>query len=140
MKITLPFLLIFSIISLSRGQSTDSHPISVDTDDEPASAPVDIDAAAGDAGKECAADDCPESVETISETSNVESTTESATETTTTTDEVSEDDPNCPPRPHVIRCAAKYLDTNHNGRLEKEELESAMGGVSWLLRGDSITF
>ena len=45
-----------------------------------------------------------------------------------------EEDPKCPSRPHVIRCAAKYLDTNNNGALERSELEDAMGGVSWILR------
>ena len=45
------------------------------------------------------------------------------------------EDPKCPSRPHVVRCAAKYLDTDQNGALEREELDSAMKGVSWIVRG-----
>ena len=72
----------------------------------------------GDAGKECAADDC------------------ASDETAAPAVEASgEEDPKCPSRPHVIRCAAKYLDTNSNGALERVELETAMGEVSWIVRG-----
>jgi len=73
-----------------------------------------------DAGKECAADGscAPE------ESAPAESAPA-----------VEEEDPKCPSRPHVIRCAAKYLDTNQNGALEREELDNAMGSVSWILRG-----
>ena len=46
-----------------------------------------------------------------------------------------EENTKCPSRPHVIRCAEKYLDTNRNRALEREELESAMGSVSWIVRG-----
>lgn len=56
---------------------------------------------------------------------------EEAEESTTT---AAEEDPSCPSRPHVIRCAAKYLDTNQNGQLERSELETAMNAVPWLLR------
>ncbi|KAL7427136.1 hypothetical protein ACHAXM_000723 [Skeletonema potamos] len=56
---------------------------------------------------------------------------EKAEESTTT---AAEEDPSCPSRPHVIRCAAKYLDTNQNGQLERSELETAMNAVPWLLR------
>jgi hypothetical protein len=45
------------------------------------------------------------------------------------------EDPKCPSRPHVVRCAAKFLDANQNGALEREELESAMKNVSWIVRG-----
>ena len=38
----------------------------------------------------------------------------------------------------MIRCAAKYLDTNQNGMLERSELESVMQTVPWLLRGEFI--
>ena len=55
--------------------------------------------------------------------------------------EAEEEDPKCPSRPHVIRCAAKYLGTNHNGALEREELESVMNSVPWLLRSEySLSF
>ena len=48
---------------------------------------------------------------------------------------IEEEDPKCPSRPHIIRCAAKYLDTNQNGALERAELENAMNDVSWIVRG-----
>ena len=49
--------------------------------------------------------------------------------------EEEEEDPKCPSRPHIIRCAAKYLDTNNNGALERTELDDAMAQVSWIVRG-----
>jgi hypothetical protein len=49
--------------------------------------------------------------------------------------EEEEEDPKCPSRPHIIRCAAKYLDTNDNGALERTELDDAMAQVSWIVRG-----
>ena len=93
---------------------------------------IEVASDAGDAAKECTADDetCispPKEDEEIPEVKE-----EDATESTTTTTE--EEDPSCPSRPHVIRCAAKYLDTNKNGALEKSELEVAMNAVPWLLR------
>ena len=46
--------------------------------------------------------------------------------------ETTEEDPNCPSRALVIRCAGKYLDTNQNGKLERAELEAAINRyVSW---------
>lgn len=44
-------------------------------------------------------------------------------------------DPRCPSRPHIIRCAAQYLDTNHNGKLERKELETAIDKLPWYSRG-----
>jgi hypothetical protein len=44
-------------------------------------------------------------------------------------------DPNCPSRPHIIRCAAHYLDTNHNAKLERLELEDAISKLPWYQRG-----
>ena len=49
-------------------------------------------------------------------------------------EEEEEEDPACPSRPHIIRCAQKYLDTNQNNQLEKSELETAMNSVPWILR------
>lgn len=46
-----------------------------------------------------------------------------------------EEDPNCPSRPHIIRCAGKYLDTNQNRLLERVELENAIDGLSFFSRG-----
>lgn len=92
---------------------------------------IEDDAPAGDAGKECAADDCAatESIDAVDSATDTAKAAESAA-----TAEV-EEDAYCPSRPHVIRCAAKYLDTNQNGRLERSELESVMQTVPWLLRG-----
>ena len=45
------------------------------------------------------------------------------------------EDPNCPSRPYVIRCAAEYLDTNKNGKLERGELQSAIDSLPWFSRG-----
>ena len=44
-------------------------------------------------------------------------------------------DPNCPSRPHIIRCAAHHLDVNQNGQLERKELEDAIGKLPWYSRG-----
>lgn len=48
---------------------------------------------------------------------------------------VIEEDPNCPSRPHIIRCAAAYLDENHNGKLERKELSDAINKLPWYSRG-----
>jgi len=40
-------------------------------------------------------------------------------------------DPNCPDRDHIIRCAGKYLDKNKNGKLDRAELEEAIGSLPW---------
>ena len=45
------------------------------------------------------------------------------------------EDPKCPSRPHIVRCAAEYLDTNKNNKLEREELESAIAKLPWYARG-----
>ena len=45
------------------------------------------------------------------------------------------EDPKCPSRPHIVRCAAAYLDTNKNNQLETEELESAIASLPWYARG-----
>lgn len=57
--------------------------------------------------------------------------------TETTQEEVIEEeiDPSCPSRPHIIRCAAHYLDTNHNNKLERSELEDAIAKLPWYSRG-----
>ena len=127
MKISLPSIVLLSIVAISQGQdAAGPGPVSVKTGGA-ASAETNpeivVDANDGDAGKECAADDCAEE-------------NASSEESETTTNETSEEeDTNCPSRPHVIRCAAKYLDANQNGKLEKEELDNVMKKVPWLLRG-----
>lgn len=45
------------------------------------------------------------------------------------------EDPKCPSRPHIIRCASAHLDLNKNGKLEKEELQTAIDALPWLARG-----
>lgn len=53
-----------------------------------------------------------------------------------TFEEIKEEiDPNCPSRLHIIRCAAHYLDTNHNAKLERKELEDAIAKLPWYQRG-----
>ena len=46
-----------------------------------------------------------------------------------------EEDPNCPSRERVIRCAGIHLDTNQNGFLERAELQSAIDRLPWYSRG-----
>jgi len=53
--------------------------------------------------------------------------------TTTPTNEP--DDPKCPDRDHLIRCAAKYLDQNGNGMLDRNELDDAVASLPWYARG-----
>ncbi len=45
------------------------------------------------------------------------------------------EDPSCPSRPHIIRCAGKYLDLNKNKKLERSELETAIDSLSFVARG-----
>lgn len=44
-------------------------------------------------------------------------------------------DPSCPDRDHLMRCAGKHLDTNKNGMLERDELQTAIDKLPWLARG-----
>ena len=86
---------------------------------------ADDDTTDGAAAKECTAEeDCiaPPEEEVIPPV---------VEEETITTEE---EDPACPSRPHIIRCAAKYLDINQNNQLERQELETAMNSVPWILR------
>eukprot|EP00531_Pseudo-nitzschia_arenysensis_P019798 CAMPEP_0116134710 /NCGR_PEP_ID=MMETSP0329-20121206/10796_1 /TAXON_ID=697910 /ORGANISM="Pseudo-nitzschia arenysensis, Strain B593" /LENGTH=127 /DNA_ID=CAMNT_0003629449 /DNA_START=128 /DNA_END=511 /DNA_ORIENTATION=+ len=46
-----------------------------------------------------------------------------------------EEDPNCPSRDLIIRCAGKHLDANQNGKLDRNELEDAMNSLPWYARG-----
>jgi hypothetical protein len=46
------------------------------------------------------------------------------------------EDPNCPSRGLVIRCAGKHLDTNGNGKLDRAELEIAINTLPWYARGE----
>ena len=44
-------------------------------------------------------------------------------------------DPTCPDRDHLMRCAAVHLDHNKNGKLDRNELQSAIDKLPWLARG-----
>jgi hypothetical protein len=48
---------------------------------------------------------------------------------------VTGEDPSCPSRPHIIRCAALYLDKDKNNKLEKSELQDAIDLLPWYSRG-----
>ena len=123
MKLSIKYLLILSAIALASQSSVVLADEACCDGDADTNAEVKVEEAIesteGDAGKECATDDndCKPVVE----------------ETVVT--EVEEEDPKCPTRPHIIKCAAKYLDTNQNNLLERSELDAAMGEVHWLARG-----
>lgn len=122
MKLSLKYLLLLSAIALASQSSLVVAEEAAAAADSAAEAKVEeaVDDNGNAGAMECAADDdsciTPEE-EPPAEAAKVE------------------EDPKCPSRPHVIRCAAKYLDTNKNGALEREELESAMSDVSWIVRG-----
>ena len=110
-------------------------------------------AAAEEEGKTCgsegeqqcaASSSSAETKPSSTETDTVDTTT--TTTTTTTTDASSEkeetpvqddeeEDPNCPSRALIIRCAGKHLDTNQNGKLDRDELETAITALPWYARG-----
>ena len=46
----------------------------------------------------------------------------------------SEEDPNCPSRELIIRCAGKHLDHNKNGKLDRPELQGAIDQLPWYAR------
>ena len=46
-----------------------------------------------------------------------------------------EEDPNCPSRPLIIRCAGIHLDVNKNGKLDRVELQDAIDSLPWYARG-----
>jgi hypothetical protein len=49
--------------------------------------------------------------------------------------DVTVEDPSCPSRDLIIRCVSKTLDANENGKLDREELESAINRLPWYSRG-----
>ena len=96
--------------------------------------------------QQCAASSSSaETAPSSTETDTVDTTT--TTTTTTTTDAASEkkeetpvqddeeEDPICPSRALIIRCAGKHLDTNQNGKLDRDELETAITALPWYARG-----
>lgn len=103
----------------------------------------------GDAGKECVAEECDEPAYTeesvvveekeavaAEEAAVKQDDSRSEPEAVVAEEAKAPEDPKCPSRPHVIRCAAKYLDSNQDGALERSELEAAMNEVPWLLRSE----
>ena len=134
MKLSLKQAFLLSAIAMAASNNSYCF---VRADESAAAAASTEEAVADDAAKECTADDetciSPEEEAIVPPVEEEEAANEESTTTTTeTTSE--EEDPACPSRPHVIRCAAKYLDTNQNGALEKSELETAMNTVPWILR------
>jgi hypothetical protein len=69
-------------------------------------------------------------------TGNGECLNSEAAEPSTTVTELTNEDPNCPSREHVIRCAGLHLDTNKNGLLERSELQDAIDRLPWYGRGE----
>lgn len=104
--------------------ASDAVPVESD-----AAVAVEESASVDDAGKECAAGDCEGGAEQVEEEEEPETADEPVVEEAKVPE-----DPKCPSRPHIIRCSAMYLDTNKNNALDREELETAMGQVPWLLR------
>jgi hypothetical protein len=45
------------------------------------------------------------------------------------------EDPNCPSRELIIRCCGIHLDNNNNGKLDRNELETAIGSLPWYAKG-----
>mmetsp|Transcript_2598 Transcript_2598/g.5839 ORF Transcript_2598/g.5839 Transcript_2598/m.5839 type:complete len:159 (+) Transcript_2598:94-570(+) len=45
-----------------------------------------------------------------------------------------EEDPNCPSRELIIRCAGKHLDLNKNGKLDRSELQGVIDDLPWYAR------
>lgn len=50
------------------------------------------------------------------------------------------EDPNCPSREHVIKCAGKTLDANKNGKLDRDELQGAIDLLPWYSRGKILAW
>jgi hypothetical protein len=44
-------------------------------------------------------------------------------------------DPKCPDREHLMICAGAILDTNKNGKLDRDELQTAIDSLPWWARG-----
>jgi hypothetical protein len=134
MKLSLKQAFLLSAIAVAASKNNNCF---VHADESAAAAAATTEEVVADA-KECTADDetciSPEEETIVPPVEEEETTEESTTTTTTETTSEGEEDPACPSRPHVIRCAAKYLDTNQNGALEKSELETAMNTVPWILR------
>jgi hypothetical protein len=78
----------------------------------------------------------------IASFSSAEVETECATPGECSNPEVAaaKEDPNCPSREHVIKCAGEVLDTNMNGKLDREEIQGAIDLLPWYSRGKSYRY
>ncbi len=47
-------------------------------------------------------------------------------------------DKNCPDRGHIIRCTGAHLDLNKNGKLDRDELDTAIQSLPWYVRISSF--
>mmetsp|Transcript_12010 Transcript_12010/g.16798 ORF Transcript_12010/g.16798 Transcript_12010/m.16798 type:complete len:177 (-) Transcript_12010:1092-1622(-) len=97
---------------------------------------------AAEEGQDCAAaGDCinPDAgVEETGEEEPVDAEEETVEEVAVSDSEEEEkipEDPGCPSRPHIIRCAAAHLDINKNNKLDRKELQDAIDSLPWLARG-----
>mmetsp|Transcript_26194 Transcript_26194/g.53662 ORF Transcript_26194/g.53662 Transcript_26194/m.53662 type:complete len:173 (-) Transcript_26194:525-1043(-) len=73
--------------------------------------------------------------EVVVESDAAEDTTAEEEEEEEEEEEKEPEDPKCPSRPHIIRCAAASLDKNKNDKLERAELQEAIDALPWFSRG-----
>lgn len=129
MKLSMKHFLFLSAVVLATQSSLVAGDVAASSDIETNNGQMTNEAVEGDAigtiPPECDADD--ESCKAPVEEEPIASAAKE--------EEVAAEDPKCPSRPHVVRCAAKFLDTDQSGALEREELDSAMKDVSWIVRG-----
>jgi len=87
---------------------------------------------AAEEGQDCAAaGDCVNPDAAAAEEETVEEVAVADAEE----EEKTPEDPACPSRPHIIRCAAAHLDVNKNNKLDRKELQDAIDSLPWLARG-----
>ena len=72
-----------------------------------------------------------EPTDTSPQTETTPENDSSDSQTTTSTSDISK---TCPDRDHLMRCAAEYLDSNKNGKLDRSELQDAISGLPWYSR------
>ena len=88
---------------------------------------------ADEAAPEAVATETVEAVEAAEKCDDAEETC--ANPDATAAAEEEPENPACPSRPHIIRCAAAHLDVNENNKLEREELQGAIDSLPFLARG-----
>ncbi len=84
-------------------------------------------AAKGEEAEECAS--------TEDGTCQANASDEPAATSNNNSDSATPEDSNCPSRPHIIKCAGAHLDLNHNGKIERAELQSSIDSLPWYARG-----